>query len=323
MACGMAIILLASLTILETKDEWALIIRLLHNAAQHGSGRKIVLDGIASCIEMSVPEDNRGFDSYGKLLCIEMLLNHLSCGDISHCYLAMNLLQSLFFTLGRNSGDLIWLNVALSYYQTSFSSNSAISQHAIECLQKHIVAIHSPADLSEDVWLQLYQQMIIDRPPSLTRSKVRTTCLIILTRSLLLSFSTCSSPNKMVPVIEGLVSMARENISGRHDGLLFESTVQHVTNMINVTELLLQAREDNDSSMADFLEWTVESFRTELEKVGRTGGCILRSSNRVTSNNDLQTSLDQEQVYDHELLTTSGEPSSEQISMNAYSMPFG
>ena len=312
MACGMAIILLGSLSTLESKPEWALVIRLLHTAAKHSVGRKIVLDGIASCVEMCEIEEWHAFNSYGKLLCIDMLSNNLSGGDISHCLLAMNLLQSLFFTSSRSCEDSLWLSVALSYYETSLSSNSTIAQHAIECLQKHIVAIHNPDDLSKGTWIKLYEKMILDRPPSLTRSKVRTTCLIILSRSLLLVLPSCSSSNKMTAIIEGLATMIRENISGRHDGLLFESTVQHVTNMINVTELLIQSTHESNESNLEFLLWTVQCLRAELENVGRAGGCIASRTNPAVVVSKDNTTSDKESNVEQDISTLTGESSSEQ-----------
>ena len=257
LACGMAIILLGSFSSLETRSEWILMGKLLQKAAINPSGRQIVFDGIASCMELSSVE-HKGFSSIGRKVLMEIIqeyLNEKNGQESTQTNFAMDLMRSLYSAIQQDNDffdEKMWLNVALKFYETSLSSNFDVSQHAIECVQKHIVSIHNPSSLSDIIWITLYQEIIVKRPPSLTRTKVRTTCLIILSRSLLLTLPSFHLFDQMTNVIEGLALMVRENISGRHDGILFESTVQHVTNMVNVIEVLLTTAGDSSTSMNSF-----------------------------------------------------------------------
>jgi len=281
-ACGVAIILRGSYATLKSEAEWLLMRRLL-DIAKFDSGRKIMFDGIASCIEFELNANSDaqyGLGPVGQKLFLDVLEEFVAGaynGDTSLRIPAMNFMQALFYSFGLSENEIMWQKVAFSFYEASLSPHSETAKHAIECLQKLIFTTEVDA-ISETMWLTLYSEIIISRPPSLTRTKVRTSCLIILSRSLLITMPKLIKESKenwetMADIIAGVASMVRENISGRHDGILFESTVQHVTNMANVMAL-----PEYDRGLG-FSQWAADLLVSELEKVGAAGGIVRRAGN--------------------------------------------
>lgn len=281
-ACGVAIILRGSYATLESEVEWLLMRKLL-DIAKFESGRKIMFDGIASCIDFELnahSEAQFGLGTIGQKLFLDVLKEFVAGaydGDTSLRIPAMNFMQALFYSFSLSENEIMWQNVAFSFYEACLSTHLETAKHAIECLQKLIFTTEVDA-VSEAMWLTLYTEIIIARPPSLTRTKVRTSCLIILSRSLLITTPKLITDSKenweaMADIITGVASMVRENISGRHDGILFESTVQHVTNMANVMAL-----PEYDCGLG-FSQWAADLLASELEQVGAAGGIVRRAGN--------------------------------------------
>jgi len=314
LACGMAIILMnAYFSSNVSFTEWNLISKVMELSGKYVAGRKIILDGIASILEYSDSSKNevglkvlllvlqKFFFRFSRLQ-VELLSSsehaknkqeHFdedfvcsSSMDLAHG-LFLKSLQYNFATTSTTSVlniDELWLSLAKSYYDACLASldSQSLSIHSINCLQKHVVCVEPTNVISATAWLELFQEMTNRRPVSLTRTKVRTIVLVILSRSTLLALPTIlqddanSCWNAMAEVVKGLAAMIKSNISGRKDGVLYESTVQHVTNMVNVMEL--PGFDPNDTG---FGVWASEVLSSELEAVDAASGIVRRNDLRA------------------------------------------
>ena len=307
----MAIILRGTYLQFETTEEWTVVKKLLDTSAKYKSGRVFVFDGIASCIENSIPNDSefdalkRKDDTEMSTSCatsfVELLCKFASGAydnDTSFSLAAMFCLEKVYNYLshevtretnlqGKNQNSYssyhkLWENSLEAYIAVSVSNETQTAQKGVETLQRFLLSTKIESIPGES-WLLVLDLLSLKLPP-IQLVPVRTKYFDLLTRMTLIHVPRlCKDKQKqdqLTIVIHRIAASIAENLSVGRQGkvsTLFESTVQLVTNLSNVLLLPEFVAEEK------FNEWAGNALFEELEKVGAGGGSV-RMINATSTN---------------------------------------
>jgi len=295
LACGMAIILRCSYSELRQVDEWATVGDLLDCCAQYESGRRFVFDGIASCIEDGLPEPYHngkvsktcdtgtiiyeGVSMFARLL-LKFVFGSYH-GDLSFSFLAIPCLEKVYWYLFHMTREIgvddkaipdedLWRSVCSAFYSVGLCKEPTSALHAMECLERLIVSTDVEA-VSDIGWLSLLESITSKQPlVSLEASRVKAFHLLCRTFLSVLSHMLRSEKNwgALSEIVSLLAAHASENLRADRNGHgpLFESTIETLTNTINVMSML------EFPAGSDLTNGLIETLSQELEKVGAVGG---------------------------------------------------
>jgi len=319
LACGMAIILLCSYSHLKEVDEWVIVGDLLDCCAQYESGREFTFNGIASCIEDALPSpyvDGKltktcdtataltitityeGASMLARLL-LKFVFGSYS-GDLSLSISAIPCLEKVYWYLhfmtteivadDNNGGKMIpdedlWRSICSALYSIGLCDTPNSAVYAMDCLERLVVST-SIATVSDAGWLGLLENITSKQPHiSLKAPRIRAFHLLCRTLLSVLPYlvnreDNCGALTEIVGLVAG---HACENLCHGRISLLFESTIEALTNTINV----MTTKEFVGDS--DFLNGLTETLFKELEKVGGVGGLtqmVAFTTKRVVGNED-------------------------------------
>ena len=300
LGCGIAIILRGTYLQFETAEEWNVVKNLLDTSAKYKSGRVFVFDGIASCIENSIPNGSE-FDSSRRKEDTEMsthcatsfveLLCKFASGayenDMSLSLPAMFCLEKVYNYLCHgvtrkmnpqeekketySPDHKLWENSLEAYVSVSISTEAHTAKKGVESLQRFLLSTKIESIPGES-WLKVLDLLSSQLPP-VELVPVRTKYFDLLTRMILIHVPLlCKEKQKqdqLTTIIHRVAASISENLSVGRQGTvstLFESTVQLVTNLSNVLLLPEFVAEEK------FNEWAGNTLFEELEKVGAGGG---------------------------------------------------
>lgn len=183
------------------------------------------------------------------------------------------------------SNETLWMNNATALCKACFSTNDPTSaMHGVDHLQRLLLTTNSES-LKDNYWFDVIDMLTSEQP---TFENVRVQHCELLGKILLVMLPYLSSTKENLKHLEEVVhrvsSIVGNNLrDGRSTdngvGILFEKTVQIVTNMTNVL-----CMEQFDSSGVGFCSWAGETFLSELKKFGAAGGSarmIAATSNTI------------------------------------------
>lgn len=319
LGCGIAIILRGMYLQFSSPDEWTLVNSLLDVAATYQMGRGFVFDGIASCVENSIPNIsefgaifNSGVDEellmstqcasiLAKLLC--KFASGTYENDLSYSLPAMFCLEKVYYYLcyrvatfsneeekkveGYVPDQKLWNSVLEAIFHVSCSSDANIAQKGVESLH-HFLLTTKIESIPSKSWLGALD-LLSSKQPDVTFEILRMKSFGLLVRMILIHVPyLCRDEenlDQLTQVINRTAALIAENLGASRQGkvsTLFESTVQQVTNLSNVMLMPEFASEQN------FSQWAGNVLFEELEKVG-AGGASARMITATTAKeiNDL------------------------------------
>lgn len=305
--CGAAIILRGCFYLFDdSSDAWSTIKSLLDLAAQDKSGRSFVFDGIASVIDgidYAIPttqdgEEGRGGDEIsdvqlsqsGVEVMASLLLKFMNGsyeGDLSFKVPSMMYIKTVY-SFSQHFSDR-------AIAEDGFANNDAHLQE--NEFEKLITAIYNDACLSQDgitakrgfeslqglvlstkvdslpvaKWFS-FLRMVATNPPSITYQEARISSLSLIGRLFLTLMPELSNRKENWSVLEDwtvcVASIVNDNLQAGRATPLFETTVQTVTNVVNVMSM----SGFHEGEGVNFCAWVGETLLYELEKVGASGG---------------------------------------------------
>jgi hypothetical protein len=304
--CGAAIILRACFYLFDEKtDGWSTIKCLLDLAAQERTGRGFVFDGIASVIDSidyAIPSN----DTRGDGLSADQKYNQLQLSQSGVEVMASLLLKFMNGSYNDDlsyKAPSIFLIKKLYSFSQHFSDRSTTDSVSVDALlqanefETMVTAIYNDACLSNDAttakkgfeslqgmvvstptesipvskWLN-FLRTVASNPPKIDSPGGRANHLSLLGRLFLTLVPDLSNKKENWTELEELTiavaEIVRDNLQSGRAKPLFETTVQTVTNVVNVLSL----SGVKEGEVGNFCVWVGETLLSELERVGACGG---------------------------------------------------
>eukprot|EP00986_Skeletonema_menzelii_P019118 scaffold27064_cov167-Skeletonema_menzelii.AAC.20 len=305
LGCGSAIILRGCFFLFDERaEDWSIIKRLLDLAAQDSSGRGFVFDGIASVIDSidyTLPGTEECIDSNelqlsqcGVEVIASLLLRYRDGsyeGDLSFRVPAMSYITKVysysqhFGTSNEVSSEFPAKNetalqeyefhtmVTAIYKDACLSPEDSIAKRGFESLQG-IVLSTKVESIPVGKWLD-FLDMVASNSPSISVQAARISSLGLIGRLFLTLMPELSNEKDNWSQLEDFTissaSVVNENLRAGRATALFETTVETITNVVNVLSVAKQmsmATAEGES----FCAWVSETLLYELEQVGACGG---------------------------------------------------
>jgi hypothetical protein len=305
--CGAAIILRACFYLFDEKtDDWSTIKSLLDLAAQEPAGRGFVFGGIASVIDSidyAIPSnDTRGaglsddennsqvqLSQSGVEVMASLLLKFMNGSyedDLSFKVPSMFYIKKVYsfsqhFDRAKtdigsvNNDALLHANefetmVTAIYNDACLSTDETTAKKGFESLQGMVVS--TPLEsMPVPKWLS-FLRMVASSPPGIDCPGARAHHLSLAGRLFLTLVPDLSNQKENWTELEestiAVAAIIRNNLQSGRAKPLFETTVQTVTNVVNVLSL----SGFNDGEGGNFCAWVGETLLCELERVGACGG---------------------------------------------------
>jgi len=213
---------------------------------------------------------------------LEKIFQHLSTDtqSVASATLLPYLVPNLTFLENTNtpivSFEDLWKLASNAYYTQCLSTDADTARQAHETLQRHLFTAyddHAPNTIiSDDSWLFLLEK-ILSQPPPLSMEVERMNTCDLLGKLFLLLIPNLAQRKQNWDALTSIVHRAADcmgenlGLGRRGNGILFESTVQLVTNLSNVLTLA-----EFDGGGVGFSKWVGETLLVELERVGAAGG---------------------------------------------------
>lgn len=308
MACGMAILLRASYSKLETHSDWTLMGDTMDMLAHYGSSRVFVFDGIASTVEYALldeelDEPEGGEESPPEDRCERPVLSEEGCkalsriliryalgfyqNDLSLCVPAMLCLEKVYRNNvellqsskeGESSGDIrtlapdleFWQNISVAIYSVCRSPDQEISNQGAKAYRR--VVIRTAVDqIPDDKWVDVLFLMVNKQPPlSADVSRGNTFSLLGQLIAHVLPHLTHNEElrDDLVDLTQQVASLAQENF--RHGRRGSVSPLFEKT-LQAVTYLSNHMTSDEWAGESVFSNWASDTLLAELERVGAAG----------------------------------------------------
>ena len=304
LGCGAAIMLRGCFFLFDERaEDWSIIKCLLDLAAQDKSGRGFVFDGIASVIDSidyTLPGTAEGNDNNNDLqlsqcgveVIASLLLRYRDGsyeGDLSFRVPAMSYITKVYsysqhfgtvatdIPAKKNETKLqeyeFHTMVTAIYKDACLSQDDNIAKRGFESLQG-IVLSTKVESIPVGKWLD-FLDMVASNSPSISVQAARISSLGLIGRLFLTLMPELSNAKENWSQLEDFTissaSVVNENLRAGRATTLFETTVEIVTNVVNVLSIAKQM------SMAaaeggSFCAWVSETLLYELEQVGACGG---------------------------------------------------
>ncbi|KAL7540223.1 hypothetical protein ACHAXR_009956 [Thalassiosira sp. AJA248-18] len=306
--CGAAIILRGCFYLFDdSSDGWSTIKCLLDLAAQDKSGRGFVFDGIASVIDSidyAIPSTEDGVEGHigdesnnevqlsqcGVEVMASLLLKFMNGSyeeDLSFKVPSMMYIKKVYsFSQHFSDGALADSNSASSsahlqdnefetmvtaiYNDACLSQDGVLAKKGFESLQGIVLSTKVDA-LPVAKWFT-FLQLVATNPPDITSQEARISSLSLIGRLFLTLMPELSNQKENWSELEDwticVASIVSENLQAGRATPLFETTVQTVTNVVNVVSL----SGFNQGDGVNFCAWVGETLLYELEKIGASGG---------------------------------------------------
>lgn len=305
--CGAAIILRSRFYLFDDNtDDWSTIKCLLDLASQDKPGRGFVFDGIASVIDsidyaVPSPNDAEGFSTdennsdvqlskYGVEVMASLLLKFMNGSyedDLSYKVPSMTYIRKVYsfsqhFSDKTHSDNLSASNnahlhenefeimITAIYNDACLSQDETIAKKGFESLQGMVVSTRVDS-LPVSKWCA-FLQMVASNPPTIESQEARIGSLYLISRLFLTLMPELSNQKENWSELEDwtirVASIVSENLRFGRATPLFETTVQTVTNVVNVMTM----SGFNVGEGVNFCAWVGETLLFELEKVGACGG---------------------------------------------------
>jgi len=306
--CGAAIILRGCFYLFDdSSDDWSTIKSLLDLAAQDKSGRGFVFDGIASVIDgidYAIPSARDAAQGQnGDDINNEVQLSQ--CGVEVMASLLLKFMNGSYQDdLSYKVPSMMYLNKVYSFSKHfsdkalakngSSDSSAHLQEHEFE---KMVTAIYNDACLAQDgatskkgfealqglvlstkvdsipvaKWFA-FLELVANKPPSIASQEARECYLSFVGRLFLALVPELSNNKENWSQLEewtiSVASIVSDNLQAGRATPLFETTVQTVTNIVNVMSMT----GFNEGNGVNFCAWVGETLLYELEKVGACGG---------------------------------------------------
>mmetsp|Transcript_24482 Transcript_24482/g.29570 ORF Transcript_24482/g.29570 Transcript_24482/m.29570 type:complete len:753 (+) Transcript_24482:2-2260(+) len=290
LGCGLAIILIGCFPNLANDSEWDLFGNLLDMTARYHPGRNFVLDGIASCLE----KDN---NHIGMRVLAHLLTNFVTGAyDKDDVTLKVSALTCLVTVVDSGNLDLmdneeLWIKISSSFYYVCVSCQERDAAfQSFDSLQQLLLTTKIQA-ISYEGWLYILQ-VLSSHQPTPVSNPLRVKTFDLLARVLLIVLpclttvkttathtQTSPSDERLELVMGALALVVRENLTLGQTYPVFESTVQVVTNLVNV---LSSAPDEFGGALG---KWCAGVLVRELENVGAAGG-LVKPDNTTQETND-------------------------------------
>ena len=306
--CGSAIILRSRFYLFDDNtDDWSTIKCLLDLAAQGKPGRGFVFDGIASVIDsidyaipsakdtirgLSGDENNADvqLSQYGVEVMASLLLKFMSGSyenDLSYKVPSMNYIRKVYsfsqhFSVKTNSENVSVNNnahlqenefeimVTAIYKDACLSQDGTTAKKGFEALQGMFISTRVDS-LPVVKWFT-FLRMVASNPPTVESQEARISSLSLISKLFLTLIPELSNKKEHWSELEEwtimVASMVSENLRYGRATPLFETTVQTVTNVVNV--MTMSGFKVGEG--VNFCVWVGETLLYELEKVGACGG---------------------------------------------------
>ena len=161
------------------------------------------------------------------------------------------------------------------YNDACLSNDVHTAKRGFESLQGVIVAT-DVATIPTAKWLT-FLKMVVASPPSVSMLEARISYLALIGRLFLTLMPNLSDQKQNWTELEDFViqvsSLVSENLNFGRASPLFETTVQTMTNVVNVMSM----SGFHEGEGASFCTWVADTLFVELEKVGAGGGASLSS----------------------------------------------
>jgi hypothetical protein len=298
MACGMAIILRNSFPLFKTPEEWKFMSDTFGVLASFEVGRGVVFDGIASTIEVGIPDlETEDLEEYeeelneGPSLSLEAsngllrVLISIAKGtneeDPSLAVSTMVCIEKLYkhmvqlILIRENNKDPdadldsvpdkeLWYQVAVGLYYVCSSSNGETSKKGLESCQRHLMSGVFMEEIPDEKWVAVMNTMTSTQPAVIAEmSRVNTLSLLGQMMVRLFPIMTKKEANWQVltEVTKEVIIIADENMQ---NGLkpLYDSTVLIVSNIAK------QLVSPNFGGEKRYCKWASDTFIKTLEKNG-------------------------------------------------------
>ncbi|KAK1737469.1 guanine nucleotide exchange factor [Skeletonema marinoi] len=310
LGCGSAIILRGCFFLFDERaEDWSIIKCLLDLAAQDTSGRGFVFDGIASVIDSidyTLPGTEVFNDSNelqlsqcGVEVIASLLLRYRDGsyeGDLSFRVPAMSYITKVYsysqhFGASNevSSDDMPAKNetmlqeyefhtmVTAIYNDACLSEDDNIAKRGFESLQG-IVLSTKVESIPVGKWLN-FLDMVASNSPSISVQAARISSLGLIGRLFLtLMPELCNDKENWSQLEDFTISSAarvNENLRAGRATALFETTVETITNAVNVLQIAKQVSMATPEGES-FCAWVSETLLYELEQVGACGGVTNR-----------------------------------------------
>ena len=292
----------------DSADDWSTIKSLLDLSAQDKSSRGFVFDGIASVIDSidyAIPsatdreEGQAGDENNNELqlsqsgvkVMASLLLKFMNGsydGDVSFKVAATMYIQKVygysqhFADKVAQSDDGSVMNdahleenefdtmVFAIYNDACLSQDGDTAKRGFESLQGVVLSTKVDS-LPVDKWFA-FLKLVATNPPSIEIEEARISSLNLIGRLFLNLMPELSNQKANWSELEDwticVASIVNDNLQAGRSTSLFESTVQTVTNVVNVMSM----SGFNDGEGVNFCSWVGETLLYELEKVGGCGG---------------------------------------------------
>lgn len=305
LGCGSAIILRGCFFLFDERaEDWSIIKSLLDLAAQNVSGRGFVFDGIASVIDSidyTLPSTEECNDSnelqlsqYGVEVIASLLLRYRDGsyeGDVSFRVPAMSYITKVY-TYSQHFGastDLPAENetklqeyefqtmVTAIYNDACLSPEDNVAKRGFESLQG-IVLSTKVDSIPVGKWLD-FLDMVASNSPRILAQAARISSLGLIGRLFLTLMPELSNEKDNWSQLEDFTissaSVVNENLRAGRATALFETTVEIITNVVNVLSIAKQMSLATAEG-GTFCTWVSETLLYELEQVGACGGITNR-----------------------------------------------
>jgi len=300
-------------------DDWSTIKCLLDLAAQDKSGRGFVFDGIASVIDgidYAMPSAGDRDGQNGDENNNEVQLSH--CGVEVMASLLLKFMNGSYEDdVSFKVPSMMYINKVYSFSQ-HFSDRALADNGSANCnahlqeneFEKMVAAIYNDACLAQDgatakkgfesldgmvlstkvesipvaKWFT-FLELVATNPPSITSQEARVCSLSLIGRLFLTLMPELSNQKENWSQLEdwtiSVASIVSDNLQAGRATPLFETTVQTVTNVVNVMSM----SGFNEGEGVNFCAWVGETLLYELEKVGACGGATSMMAATRGSNN--------------------------------------
>jgi len=301
--CGAAIILRGCFYLFDdSTDDWSTIKRLLDLAAQDKSGRGFVFDGIASVIDSidyAIPSagDSGNQNSNevqlsqcGVEVMASLLLKFMDGsyeGDVSFKVPSMMYINKVYSFSQHFSDRALADNgsantnahlqenefltmVTAIYNDSCLDVDGATAKKGFESLQG-VVLSTKVKSIPMAKWFA-FLDLVATNPPSITSKEARVCSISLIGRLILTLMPELSNRKENWSKLEDwticVASLVSDNLQAGRATPLFETTIQTVTNVVNVMSM----SGFNEGEGVNFCAWVGETLLFELEKVGACGG---------------------------------------------------
>lgn len=313
-ACGLAIIWRSSFSLFESPKDLKLISDMFNTLGSFQLGRGLILDGIASTIEFTLPDPSiTNILEYEDKVKEKKTLSILACAalqgvsckfmngafedDLSLALPGMMCVEKLYNhvvqlmlidekndkTLGPDH-ELssvphleLWYSTAVALYAVCANPEEAISKKGLDSCQRHIFNIDL-TEVSDKKWTVLINTMIKKQPPiQSTMSRVNTLSTIAQAMIKLFPGMTSREENwkELTELTKKVVIIADENMANRGStAVLFDYTVTIVSH------LAAQLGSPKFGGEKRYCKWASDSFSKILDKNG------VERANKISATED-------------------------------------